>query len=194
MVSNALLFTCICAVKSRHTTSFTFIAPTLLWHLRTYLCICTCVCVCECVVYFGQQQLNPNVAQCLPRRADPGAISHFNDSTELALLHLRHLLPFPLSLSLPPSAFTVCLPLLSCLLHTHAPKWLTTKQQQKKEWKNGENKQQLNGIVCRRNDSLIRCRGEVTCSAKSSWSFSLKDLIRCQSDRKTAEGHINCLS
>lgn len=92
------------------------------------------VCVCECVVYFGQQQLNPNVAQCLPRRADPGAISHFNDSTELALLHLR-LLFLPLSLSLPPSAFTVRLPLLSCLLHTHAPKWLTTKQQQKKRMK-----------------------------------------------------------
>lgn len=153
-----------------------------------------CVSGCECVVYFGQQQLNPNVAQCLPRRADPGAISHFNDSTELALLLL------PLPLSLPPYASTVCLPLLSCLLHTHAPKWLTTKQQQKKKnekierEKKWENKQQLNGIVCRRNDSLIRCRGEVTTSAESGSSFTVTDLIQCQSDRKTTVRIINCLS
>lgn len=200
MVSNALLFTCICACASHSQSQ---VQAYYLFHLycpdfavaSRYILMYVHVCVCECVVYFGQQQLNPNVAQCLPRRADPGAISHFNDSTELALLRLRLLLPFPLSLSLPPSAFTVCLPLLSCLLHTHAPKWLTTKQQQKKkEWKNGENKQQLNGIVCRRNDALIRCIEEVTCSAKSSWSFRVKDLIRCQSDRKTADGHINCLS
>lgn len=172
MVSNALLFTCICAVKSRHTSSFTFIAPTLLWHLGTYLCTCMCVCVCECVVYFGQQQLNPNVAQCLPRRADPGAISHFNDSTELAPLPPPP--PSP-TVTFTPTFCIHCLSALTLLSAAHtrakvADNKTTAKKRMKKlkEKKNGENKQQLNGIVCRRNDALIRCRGEVTCSAKSS--------------------------
>lgn len=138
MVSNALLFTCICAFASHWQSQ---VKAYYLFHLYCpdfavacrytlmYMHVCVCGCGCECVVYFGQQQLNPNVAQCLPRRADPGVISHFNDSTELALL----LLLLPLPLSLPLYASTVCLPLLSCLLHTHAPKWLTTKQQQKKK-------------------------------------------------------------
>lgn len=94
----------LCKAKSRHTSRSPFHCSPLCGMFSQLS-----------LVHFGQQQQlkAQRGTQCLPRRAYPGAISHFNDSTELALR--------PQLLS-PPVPCINCLSALAgplCLLHTH---------------------------------------------------------------------------